>query len=513
MENAHLVRDWRGRSYLVGSVPADRTRMFRLALAAMAAIGPLQYASAALLATDAHGLLLLATCVVFQAAGALPTLRLVRRGRLPVRTALTAGAALTTLGLLTAAWFLATAPGAGVLPLALLGYAVLGGLGAGAVYGVCSEVVSSWYPDRPAARVSMVTGAFGYGSVPLLVWAGIAPAMTPAVFAVAAVLAAAAIGAAARSLRLAPEGWWPDTVEPRAHALEAARLRRTPGAVRQFGLAQALRTRALPALAIILACAGAVSLFDVIVVASTGAWAALALMLALNGGGRAVAMRLSELFGRRLVLASVLALLATGQLLLAAALTPGQAPAHLAATSPTQSTADTTGVTAARDIAGVSGSTNTTGVGIAEGPTELGATAETSEIGVTEGTAGVGVAGDAAGVSAAGDAEEGGDGGMVEAAGSPLLWLGAIAAGLGGGAFYPLVASLVREFFGERQTCEIHAVVYSAKAVAGVIGVGMAAYAFTAPATALLVAAGLAALPALASVRLRTPGLPVTIPL
>ncbi|MFD2354481.1 hypothetical protein ACFSTC_42190 [Nonomuraea ferruginea] len=99
------------------------------------------------------------------------------------------------------------------------------------------------------------------------------------------------------------------------------------------------------------------------------------------------------------------------------------------------------------------------------------------------------------------------------AAGSPLLWLGAIAAGLGGGAFYPLVASLVREFFGERQTCEIHAVVYSAKAVAGVLGVAMAAYALTAPATALLLAAGLAALPALASTRLRTPGLPATIPL
>ncbi|MFD2354479.1 hypothetical protein ACFSTC_42180 [Nonomuraea ferruginea] len=55
---------------------------------------------------------------------------------------------------------------------------MLGGLGAGAVYGVCGEVVSSWYPDRPAARVSMVTGAFGYGSAPLLVWAGLAPAMT-----------------------------------------------------------------------------------------------------------------------------------------------------------------------------------------------------------------------------------------------------------------------------------------------------------------------------------------------
>lgn len=457
MENATTVRDWRGRSYLVGPVPADRTRMFRLALAAMAAIGPLQYGFAALLATDANGLILLAACIVFQAVGALPALRLVRRGRLPVRAALAAGAALTTLGLLTAA-AVGAGTGTAALPLALLGYAVLGGLGAGAVYGVCAEVVSSWYPDRPAARVSMVTGAFGYGPAPLLVWAGLAPAMTPAVFAVAAVLAAAAIGTAARSLRLAPEGWWPETVEPRAHALEAARLRRTPGAVRQFGLSQALRTRALPALAVILACAGAVSVFDVVVVASTGAWGALALMVALNGGGRAVAMRLSEFFGRRLVLASVLGLLAVGQVLLAGAMNPTARPAGGVAGLPPGAALD---------------------------------------------------AGTAPGTGAALDA------GAVlgVAAGSPLLWLGAIAAGLGGGAFYPLVASLVREFFGERQTCEIHAVVYSAKAVAGVLGVAMAAYALTAPATALLLAAGLAALPALASTRLRTPGLPATIPL
>ncbi|GAA4515772.1 hypothetical protein [Nonomuraea ferruginea] len=461
MENATTVRDWRGRSYLVGPVPADRTRMFRLALAAMAAIGPLQYGFAALLATDANGLILLAACIVFQAVGALPTLRLVRRGRLPVRAALAAGAALTTLGLLTAA-VVGAGTGTAAFPLALLGYAVLGGLGAGAVYGVCGEVVSSWYPDRPAARVSMVTGAFGYGSAPLLVWAGLAPAMTPAVFAVAALLAAAAIGTAARSLRLAPEGWWPETVEPRAHALEAARLRRTPGAVRQFGLAQALRTRALPALAVILACAGAVSVFDVVVVASTGAWGALALMVALNGGGRAVAMRLSEFFGRRLVLASVLGLLAVGQVLLAGAMNPTARPAG----------------------------------GVAGLPPEA-ANAAALDAGAAPGT---GAALDAGAV-------------LGVAAGSPLLWLGAIAAGLGGGAFYPLVASLVREFFGERQTCEIHAVVYSAKAVAGVLGVAMAAYALTAPATALLLAAGLAALPALASTRLRTPGLPATIPL
>ncbi|MDA0635107.1 hypothetical protein OUY22_16935 [Nonomuraea sp. MCN248] len=450
MENATTVRDWRGRSYLVGPVPADRTRMFRLALAAMAAIGPLQYGFAALMSTDVNGLILLAVCVVFQAAGALPALHLVRRGRLPVRAALGAGAALTALGLLTVA-----VAGTGDLPLVLAGYAVLGGLGAGAVYGICSEVVSSWYPDRPAARVSMVTGAFGYGSAPLLVWAGLAPAMTPAVFAVAAALAAVAIGAAARSLRPAPEGWWPDTVEPRAHALAAARLRRTPGAVRQFGLAQALRTRALPALAVILACAGAVSVFDVVVVASTGAWGALALMVALNGGGRAVAMRLSEVFGRRLVLASVLGLLAAGQVLLAGAMSPAE-------------------------TAGVAGTLSAGAADVTAGA-EAGAALEAAAR-------------------------------LEAAAGSPLLWLGAVAAGLGGGAFYPLVASLVREFFGERQTSEIHAVVYSAKAVAGVMGVAMAAYALTAPATALLLAAGLAALPAPASTRLRTPGLPATIP-
>jgi MFS family permease len=97
-------------------------------------------------------------------------------------------------------------------------------------------------------------------------------------------------------------------------------------------------------------------------------------------------------------------------------------------------------------------------------------------------------------------------------AGGPLLWLGAIAAGLGGGAFYPLVASLVREFFGVERVGEIHAVVYSAKAVAGVAAVALALLSLTAPATALLLAAALAALPALATLRLRAPGRPVTLP-
>ncbi|GAA2772704.1 hypothetical protein GCM10020219_048450 [Nonomuraea dietziae] len=36
--------------------------------------------------------------------------------------------------------------------------------------------------------------------------------------------------------------------------------------------------------------------------------------------------------------------------------------------------------------------------------------------------------------------------------------------------FYPLVAALVRQYFGEERVTEIHGVVYSAKAVAGIVG-------------------------------------------
>ncbi|MFI7634193.1 hypothetical protein [Nonomuraea sp. NPDC049400] len=265
--------------------------MFWLAWGAMAAISPLQYGYAALLAKEATGLTLLTVWIACQAAGALPALRLVRRGRLGVRVCLAAGAVLSALGLATAAL-------SDLGLIALVGYALLGGLGAGLVYGICGEVVSSWYPERPAARVGLITGAFGYGAVPVLVWAGIAPDATATAFLVVAAVAVAVIGASARHLRLAPALWWPDDVDPRSHALDAARLRTTPEAAKQFGLTQALRTRTLPALALILTCAGAVSVFDVIVVAGTGSWGAVAVLVALNGASRSVAMRCSELFGR-----------------------------------------------------------------------------------------------------------------------------------------------------------------------------------------------------------------------
>jgi len=58
-----------------------------------------------------------------------------------------------------------------------------------------------------------------------------------------------------------------------------------------------------------------------------------------------------------------------------------------------------------------------------------------------------------------------------------MLLLATLLAGIGGGAFYPLFASLAREFFGDQSAGarQTHAAVYSAKAFGGVLGVGLAA--------------------------------------
>ncbi|MFC6155697.1 OFA family MFS transporter [Kribbella jiaozuonensis] len=51
----------------------------------------------------------------------------------------------------------------------------------------------------------------------------------------------------------------------------------------------------------------------------------------------------------------------------------------------------------------------------------------------------------------------------------------AMFAGLGGGAFYAIMANLVLEFFGENSLLQNQAILYSAKAVGGLVGIGAAA--------------------------------------
>jgi MFS family permease len=95
------------------------------------------------------------------------------------------------------------------------------------------------------------------------------------------------------------------------------------------------------------------------------------------------------------------------------------------------------------------------------------------------------------------------------------LVIAAALAGLGGGSFYPLFASIAREYFGEQSALEVHGVVYSAKAVGGVLGVGLAALSVTSWgwAATFIVAAIVSLGSGWATGLLQRPGLPSTLPL
>jgi MFS family permease len=86
----------------------------------------------------------------------------------------------------------------------------------------------------------------------------------------------------------------------------------------------------------------------------------------------------------------------------------------------------------------------------------------------------------------------------------------ALLLGLGGGAFYAIFSNVVLEYFGDRSLLQNQAIVYSAKAVGGLVGVGGAAVVVGrlgyAPVFAV---AGVVGLAAAALVRLlRQPGRP-----
>jgi MFS family permease len=386
METSRVL-DFLGRTYQVGPTPEELTGRSRRALlwlsaAAMAAVGVLQYGYGSLvpdLVARGWGLggvlWLLALWTVFQASAGFPAAYLRERGRIGPRGTMILGAALVAVGPLS------LAHGEGIV--ALVGYSVLSGTGAGLVYATCSSTVAKWYPERSASRVSFITGAFAFGAVPFAMAFVLAP-VTVALD-VTAVVIGLVVLAAGLVLRDPPPNWWPPHIDPREWAV------REPRAVRQYSAGEAVHTGVLPLMYVIVFCASAVSLFDVTFLALLGAQldagiAVIAictgLLLGMNGGGRALAIRLCDRIGRRRTLSLVLGVLGTGQIFFAGAATSGS---------------------------------------------------------------------------------------------TVLLVLSALVAGAGGGAFYPLFASLAREYFGERSAVETHAMVYSAKAFGGVLGVGLAA--------------------------------------
>jgi MFS family permease len=409
-----------GRTYQVGPeaetlTGRPRSAMLWLPWAAMGAVGVLQYGFGSLVPHLVAGgwrltnaLWLLALWTVFQAGAGFPAAYLRERGRIGPRATMLTGAALVAAGPL------ALAHGGGIV--ALLGYSVLSGTGAGLVYATCTSTVAKWYPERSAAKVSTVTGAFAYGTVPFALAFLFAPG-TVALDVTAGIVGLVVAGTGLL-FRDPPANWWPPNVDPRGWALSG------PRAVRQYSAGEAVHTGVLALMYLILFCASAVSLFDVTFLVLLGnqlgvglAVSAIGtgLLLGMNGGGRAIAIRVADRIGRHRTIGRVLAILGIGQICLAGAAKSGS---------------------------------------------------------VT------------------------------------MLLLSALLAGAGGGAFYPLFASLAREYFGERSAVETNAVVYSAKAFGGVLGVGVAALAVPAWgfATVFLIAGALALGPAAVCARLRQPG-------
>jgi MFS family permease len=90
----------------------------------------------------------------------------------------------------------------------------------------------------------------------------------------------------------------------------------------------------------------------------------------------------------------------------------------------------------------------------------------------------------------------------------PLFMVFAFLVGFGGGAFYPLFAMLVPDYFGENNNASNYGLVYSAKLIGGVGGGGLAAGVVSAWGYngAYILAGGIALLSAVLTLFLRQPG-------
>ena len=366
----------------------------------------------------------LALWVVFQAGAAAPTAALSHRFALPPSGAVLVGAVLCAAGPLTLAY-------TDSLVLAVLGYSVLCGTGAGIVYATCASTVAKWYPEERGVRVGFVTGAFGYGAVPFI--ALFAAVLTPGnraeIFAAVGVCVLIVVAVCGVLLRDPPAGWWPREIDPKLWAVDKRvnrGLRNNVPAVRQYSPGEAVRTPAFVVMYLILVFAAAASLLAIVYVPivamshgfSLGIGAsAVGLLAVVNGGGRSVAGRISDRFGRRQTLSAALVLEGCAQLGLVYSASVGQPAAFV---------------------------------------------------------------------------------------------VFAALSGMAGGAFYPLFASLVADYFGERNAVRNFGVVYSAKLFGGIIGVGLPALVLSSHGlTMVFVVAGLLSLCSAALTRLlHRPGYP-----
>lgn len=313
------VRDFYGRRYRVGETDLallgrPRAWMIRLPLASMLAISLFQYGFGAAIPTLTRSngwslweaFAVLAVWVVCQAGSSLPAAWLYQRVRGRLAVPMLAGATLCLLALVTLAH-------RGDLVSVLLGYSVLGGIGAGLVYMTCIATVTEWFPERTATRVAVVSGAFGYGAIPFVVVAGYALGVQNRALVLdsTAVVVFLVVGISGLLMRKPPKNWWPAQIDPQLWAVDRRLNRSIPNnrpAVRPYPPRAAVRSGMLPMMFVVVVLTAAMALFDIAYLAgfaqTQGLYplplvAAIGVLAASNGIGRAVTGSLSDRLGRR----------------------------------------------------------------------------------------------------------------------------------------------------------------------------------------------------------------------
>ncbi|MEU1294067.1 OFA family MFS transporter [Streptomyces sp. NPDC005840] len=327
------VTDPRGRVYRVGESDRDilghsRTIMVYLPWLAMMAISVFEYAygSAEDTLSHAHGwtqgntFWILSVWVFFQAGIAFPAGWLREKGLLTARRAMFTGSGMCVLG------FLALSHLDDVWA-AILGFGVIGGVGAGLVYATCINMVGKWFPERRGARTGFVNGGFAYGSLPFIFVFNYAfdTANYHRVLDLIGCYILVVVLGCAFFFKDPPKNWWPADIDPltfSGDAKNAASLAKNPPAVRQYTPKEAIRTGMLPLMWISIVMTAGVSIFGIsfqvdyakevgfgpLVAASS-----MGVMAVVNGVGRGVVGWLSDRWGRRSTLVFVIVVLGLSQ--------------------------------------------------------------------------------------------------------------------------------------------------------------------------------------------------------
>lgn len=399
-----IVVDEAGRRYRVGESPHSlmghpRSWMVWLPWIAMIGISVFEYGYGAAADTlqKVHGWSLsqafwiVTVWAVFQALIAFPAGRAREKNLFSARAAMLTGAVFTAIGFLTISH-------TGNMLAVLIGYSVLGGIGAGLVYATSINMTAKWFPEKKGLRTGFVNGGFAYGAVPFIYvfsyW--FTPSSFSTILDLIALYMFVVLLACAIFFKDPPKDWWPAEVDPREWRADnktkaSRRIRKNPPAVGQFGPLAAIKTGMLPLLWVGFFLIATVALFGIayqIPFAKTLGFSTLiaatsgGILSVVNGVGRAAVGWFSDLVGRKQALFYVT---------------------------------------------------------VAEGLAQFG-------------------------LILSGNAHQ-----------QILFLLFAVLAGFGGGAFFPMYAALVPDYFGENNNATNYGLVYSAKLASAVLGIGIGA--------------------------------------